>query len=159
MRFLLVFLTLFIHWVIWSGLFDAFHLSLGIISCGLVTLMSGDLMFQRRDFKDLPKEAIRFVSYLVWLFYQIILSNIHIIKIVLSHDMYDKINPKVVKFKSSLKKESSLVTFANSITLTPGTVTIVIKDGVYYVHAIDEHVSADLPGEMEKRSGHVFLEN
>ncbi len=158
MRFLVVFIILFIHWIIWSGQFDAFHLSLGVISCGLVAFISSNIMFQRSDFKELPKEALRFFTYLFWLYWQTILSNIHILKIVFSHDMYDRINPKVVKFKTFLQKDSSLVTFANSITLTPGTVTIYIKDGRYYVHAIDESVAQGLPGDMEKKSGFIFGE-
>lgn len=158
MKFLVTFLVLFVHWLIWSGLFDAFHLSLGLLSCGLVAFISNNLMFQRNDFRELPQEALRFVRYFFWLYWQTILSNIHIMKIVFAHDMYERINPKVVKFKTFLQKESSLVTFANSITLTPGTVTFFIKDGKYYVHAIDEAVASDLPGEMEKRSGFVFGE-
>ncbi|PIP08633.1 MAG: protein MnhE, partial [Syntrophobacteraceae bacterium CG23_combo_of_CG06-09_8_20_14_all_50_8] len=52
-----------------------------------------------------------------------------------------------------MKNDLSLVTFANSITLTPGTITVLIKDGYYYVHAIDMKVAGDLPGEMEERVG------
>jgi multicomponent Na+:H+ antiporter subunit E len=53
-----------------------------------------------------------------------------------------------------------MVTFANSITLTPGTITVEIKDGEYYVHAIDEEVAYDLlyGGEMEDRVAHVYME-
>jgi len=158
MKFFFTFIILFIHWVVWSGLFDVFHLSLGVISCGLVLLMSKNMMFQRESFSDFPKECVKFFKYFFWLYWETILSNIHVLKIVFAHDMTEKINPKVVKFKSFLKKDSSLVTFANSITLTPGTVTIVIKDGVYYVHAIDEAVAESLPGDMEMKSGEIFDE-
>jgi len=53
-----------------------------------------------------------------------------------------------------------LVTFANSITLTPGTITVDIKEGVYDVHALSEKVSEDLlSGEMENRVAHIFMED
>ncbi|MBW2194327.1 MAG: Na+/H+ antiporter subunit E [Deltaproteobacteria bacterium] len=50
-------------------------------------------------------------------------------------------------------------TLANSITLTPGTITMDIKDGVFYVHAVSQKVADDLnAGEMEDRVAHIFME-
>lgn len=58
-----------------------------------------------------------------------------------------------------MESDISLVALANSITLTPGTITIDIKDGVYYVHAISKKVAEDLmTGEMEDRIAHIFME-
>lgn len=159
MKYLIVFVILFVNWVIWSGLFDAFHLSLGAISCLLVTLMSSDLLFKRKEFKatDLL-EAFRFLAYIPWLLYQIILSNIHVAKIVLRPDM--PIDPEVVRYKTRLKKDISIVTFANSIILTPGTITADIIEGELYVHCLDKKVADDLmTGEMEDRVAHVFGED
>ncbi len=79
-------------------------------------------------------------------------------KLVLNPNMNDLIDPHIIRFKTKLKKDMSLVTFANSITLTPGTITILIRDGYYLVHAIDMTVAGDLPGEMEERVGHIFME-
>ena len=50
------------------------------------------------------------------------------------------------------------MTFGNSITLTPGTITVLIKKGYYYVHALDRFAAESLPGGMEKKIGHVHLE-
>lgn len=159
MKHIIVFVILFINWVIWSGLFDAFHLSLGAISCLLVTLMSSDLLFKRKTFKtgDLA-EAFRLVAYIPWLFYQIVLSNIHVAKIVLRPDM--PIDPEVVIYKTRLKKDISITTYANSITLTPGTITADIINGDMYIHCLDKKVADDLmTGEMEDRVAHVFGED
>jgi multicomponent Na+:H+ antiporter subunit E len=146
--------------MIWSGVFDAWHLSLGVISCALVTYMSHDLLFQREKFqkKDIT-ETIRFIKYIPWLIYQIILANIHVAKVVLHPKMNDLIDPHIIKFKTKLKRDMSLVTFANSITLTPGTITILIREGEFFVHALDMKVAGDLPGEMEERVAHIFLED
>jgi multicomponent Na+:H+ antiporter subunit E len=148
-----------LFWVIWSGLFDAWHLSLGVISCIFVTYISHDLLFQREKFqkKDLA-ETIRFIKYIPWLLYQIVLANVHVAKLVLNPNMNDLIDPHIIRFKTKLKKDMSLVTFANSITLTPGTITLLIRDGYYLVHSIDMNVAGDLPGEMEDRVGHIFME-
>ena len=73
--------------------------------------------------------------------------------------MMDLIDPKIIKFKSYLQKDLSLVTFANSITLTPGTITVYIStDGGFSVHAIDKKSAEGLPGEMEARIARAFGE-
>lgn len=159
MRYVITFIILFINWIIWSGLLDAFHLSLGVISCLIVTFMSHDLLFKRRDFslRDLG-EAFRLMIYIPWLMYQIILSNIHVAKIVLKPDM--PIDPDIVPYKHKLKKDISVTTFANSIILTPGTITAEIIDDTFYVHCLDKKVADDLlTGEMEERVAKVFGED
>lgn len=158
MRCVLMFLILFVHWVIWSGMLDAFHLSLGVISCAIVTFMSHDFLFQREKFTwSAVSEAFRFIAYIPWLMYQIVLSNIHVAKIVLNPEM--PIDPKFVWYDCTLKKDISQVTLANSITLTPGTITTEITDGRYYVHCLDQKVADDLmAGDMEKRVARIFEE-
>ncbi len=158
MRYFIVFFILYLNWILWSGKFDAFHLSLGVISCALVTFMSHDLFLTRK--KITPKivvESIRFIKYIPWLLYQIVLSNIHVASLVLSPRM--PIDPKLIRYKTKLKTDIELVTFANSITLTPGTITADIIDGEYVVHALSRKVADDLmTGEMEDKVAHIFKE-
>ena len=86
-----------------------------------------------------------------------ILANLHVAKLVLAPSGID---PQLVKVKSKLKSDISMVTFANSITLTPGTITMDIDDGEFYVHALSQKVADDLlSGDMENRVAHVFFEN
>jgi multicomponent Na+:H+ antiporter subunit E len=156
MTHIATFIMLFVSWTLWSGKFDAFHLSLGVISCTLVTFMSNDLLFKNKTFsKRQVMETIRFTKYIPWLLYQILLSNIHVAYLVLSPK--PPIDPKIIRFKTKLKKEMSLAVFANSITLTPGTITADIKDGEYYVHALSKKVADDLlTGEMENKVAEIF---
>ena len=160
MRYGITFIILFLCWIIWSGIFDAWHLTLGVISCSLVTYLSNDLLFKREKFlsKDWV-EVKRFIIYMPWLIYQIILANIHVAYLALSPKM--PIQPSLIGFTTKLKKGISLLTFANSITLTPGTITADIRGGSYYiVHALDRKVADDLlTGEMENRVAHVFEED
>lgn len=158
MKYLFTFVLLFLNWVIWSGMLDLFHLSLGAISCGIVSFMSADLLFKRADLSlDFFREAFRFIRYVPWLLYQIVLSNLHVAWLVLHPRM--PIEPRLVRFKSRLKKEMSRVAFANSITLTPGTITADIDGDTYVVHALSRTTAADLAsGDMEKRVGRIFLE-
>jgi len=159
MAFTVTFVILFIFWILMSGYFDFFHIPLGIISCTLVAYISHDLLFKDIKSKNKHIEVIRFIKYLPWLLYQIVLANLHVAYLALHPNMPKLIDPHIIKFKTKLKKDMSLVTFANSITLTPGTITVLIKEGYYYVHAIDRFVAESLPGDMEKRVGHIYMED
>ena len=159
MAFTVTFIFLFIFWILMSGRFDYFHLSLGIISCAIVAHASHDLLFKDIRAKKRHIEVIRFIKYLPWLLHQIVLANIHIAYLALHPRMLKLIDPHIIRFKTRLKKDLSLLTFGNSITLTPGTITVLIKEGHYYVHAIDRFVAEGLPGDMEKRVGHIYMED
>ncbi len=157
--FLLTFLIMFIFWILLSGKFDLFHLSLGIISCFIVAFFSGDLLFPELKTKGLLRSWIRFIRYIPWLLYQIFLANLNLLYLTFHPRMMDLIDPRIIKFKSRLQNDLSLVTFANSITLTPGTITVYTSiDGDFKVHAIDKRSREGLPGEMENRIVKVFGE-
>ncbi|MCX7981997.1 MAG: Na+/H+ antiporter subunit E [Syntrophales bacterium] len=157
MIYILLFIFLLLFWVIFSGLFDAWHLGLGIVSCGIVTWLCRGLLPKKLIIRDLLIIP-RFLIYIPWLLWQIVLANIYMIYIVFHPRMRDIIFPHVVKFRSQLKGDLGLTTFANSITLTPGTITIAIDRETFYVHAINEKVAQSLPGEMEKRVKKIFRE-
>ena len=74
--------------------------------------------------------------------------------------MMELIDPRIIKFRSKLGSDLALVTFANSITLTPGTITVDVSiDGDFKVHAIDKASGDPLPGEMEARVSKAFGED
>ncbi len=159
--FLVTFFIMFVLWVLLSGKFDAFHLSLGIISCSIVAYFSANLLFETRTMKvtRLLRSWIRFVRYVPWLMYQIFLANLHVLYLTFHPRMMDLIDPRIIKFRSKLQGDLSRVTFANSITLTPGTITVYVTlDGNFSVHAIDKKSREGLPGEMEKRIARAFGE-
>ncbi len=159
-RRVVTFIILFTLWCIFSGMFDAFHLSLGVISCLIVTLISGDLIFKNKKVTaEHVREGINFIKYIPWLLYQILLANIHLAYLVLHPKM--PIEPSVIQYKSKLKKDISKVVFANSIILTPGTITMdITENNEFIVHCISQKVADDLyTGEMEERVAHVFNED
>lgn len=151
--FLLTFPLMMLVWVVLSGKFDAFHLGCGVFSCALVAWFSGDLLFPY----GLKRHSawilfVRFPAYLPWLLYQIFLANMHLLKLTFSPRIKDAISPRVIRFHSKLKSELAITAFANSITLTPGTITVRVSyDGDFVVHAIDKASADPLPGEMEER--------
>ena len=116
-----------------------------------------DLLFVNVRVGDIRTVTWRFIVYIPWLIKQIFLANIHVASLVLHPKM--PIEPQILTFKTKLESDISSVTLANSITLTPGTITIDIKDGVFYVHALSKKVADDLnAGEMEDRVAHIFME-
>jgi multicomponent Na+:H+ antiporter subunit E len=154
---IVVFVLLAAFWIPFSGMFDAFHLTLGVLCCAFVAIISHKLLFDDFSKGGKLKKTGRFILYIPWLIYQIVLSNIHVMKLVINPA---RVKPRVVRFKTVLKSDLSKVTLANYITLTPGTVTMHIIDGEFFVHALDQQVADDLlTGEMEKRTAHVFCED
>jgi multicomponent Na+:H+ antiporter subunit E len=157
--FLLTFFVAFATWIVLSGKFDLFHITLGIISSLIVASFSGDLMLSASRKKGLPSQWLRFIRYLPWLLYQVFLANIHVMYLVFHPKMMELIDPRIIRFKSKLNREMSHLIFANSITLTPGTITVFVSIyGDYAVHAIDEKCGQSLPGEMEKRVAKILGE-
>jgi multicomponent Na+:H+ antiporter subunit E len=156
------FFVMFLFWTALSGKFDGFHLGMGIFSSGLVAWLSHDLLFEGHTKKLGPTlvEIVCFLRYLVWLFGQIVLANFHIAGLALSLHPRKHLEPHIIKFKTSLKTDFARFVLANSITLTPGTVSVRIEEDTFYVHAITRRSSADLagpgPGEMERWVAWVF---
>lgn len=147
-------------WIVLSGKFDLFHLTLGIISSLIVAYQSADLVFISPDLKGYLGNSLRFARYIPWLVYQVFIANLHVMYLVFHPRMMEVIDPRIIHFKSRLQKEISHLIFANSITLTPGTITVYVSGiyGDYTVHVIDAHSGESLPGEMEGRVGRVFGE-
>lgn len=156
MRYIYTFLIMLGFWVLLSGKFDAFHLSLGILSSLIVSFISADLLFENQIKKGLFPQTWRFFKYTFWLLYQIIIANIQVAFLALHPKMKDHLDPTIVTFKSKLTQNMARVAMANSITLTPGTITIRMEDDVYYVHALTRKFAAGLPGEMEERLANIF---
>ncbi len=146
-------------WILLSGRFDTFHIGLGLISSAIVSYFSSDLLFSSSRVQGLLSQWVRFIRYIPWLLLQIIKANLYVTYLVFHPRMMELISPRIIKFRSKLKNDVALVTFANSITLTPGTITVYVSiDGDFKVHAIDEASGEPLPGEMEARIAKAFGE-
>ena len=157
--FVLTFFIMFFFWVLFSGKFDLFHISLGVGSSLIVAALSKDLLFPQGIKSGFIICWLRFAGFVPWLFYQIFLANLRILYLVFHPRMMELIDPKIINFSSKLTNDISRTTFANSITLTPGTVTVNVSVlGKFRVHCIDEKSGRSLPGEMEQRIAKVFKE-
>ncbi len=157
--YILTFVILFGIWLLLSGRFDLLHLGLGLASCLLVTIFSADLLLPAPNTPRLPGLWFRFIKYIPWLLYQVLVANIHVMYLVFHPRMMDLIDPSIMEFDSRLKSDMSRVTLANSITLTPGTITVHISIyGHITFHVIDIESGKTLPWIMEARIADVFEE-
>ena len=142
-------LALYGLWLLLSGYFVALLLSLGAGSVIAVVWIA-----HRMDVIDHEGHPVHLTGraflYWPWLIVEIVKSNIDIAKVILSAKM--PINPSVIELKATQETELGQVIYANSITLTPGTVTIAIDRDIMSVHALTRDAAQGLQtGDMDRR--------
>jgi len=138
-------------WVVFSGRIDPTHIGLGILSSLVVTSLSWRLLWQRpdMDFGQRLGQWLGLAKYTFWLLGQIVLANLNILKLAFSPKT--KVDPVIVHRKTRLQSDFARYLLAQSITLTPGTVTVKIDDDELVVHAINHEAADSLNGSMERR--------
>lgn len=158
LSFLITFIFMFLTWIVLSGKFDPLLLWLGAISSFFVAYYFYDLLFPAME-QGYVKVFFRFIRYIPWLIWEIIKANFHLLYLAFHPRMKDLIDPHIIIFKTNLKSDIAIATLANSITLTPGTITVTAdSDGVFRVHAIDRESAKGLPGTMLKKVAEIFGE-
>jgi multicomponent Na+:H+ antiporter subunit E len=122
-------------WIAFTTTFASQELITGIVVTAIISLFSIPL-FTCCTLKILaPKRIFYMIWYLFVFVRELIKSNLDVARRVISPSL--PINPGIVKFKSKLPTEYSKMVLANSITLTPGTLSIDIIDDTFYIHWID----------------------
>jgi len=130
---------LFAFWITLNGRFTAEVIAIGILISVLASLLNyGFLGISFATEKKAWSKIFLVIGYLGTLVVEIVKSNWQMIKLVLSPVI--AIKPQLIYFDSPLRSEIGQVILANSITLTPGTITVKLADGKFAVHAIDAGV-------------------
>ncbi len=142
LSFLLTSIIMFIFWFSLSGQTAPMFLILGVVSSLLVAYWSHDLLIGKMVKGPDLRRIILLIKYFLWLAWEIVLANLHLIYLVLHPKM--PIEPSIVRFKHDLKTDMGIALFANSITLTPGTITIDANRHEYIVHAVSMKTAQDL---------------
>ena len=149
-RFLVTWVILALFWIALSGHYDAVHLTFGLVSVTLVSWISHRHIAAGARVGDEALCLVRLAAYLPWLLWQIALANVDVLLRVLG---IRPVDPRLIRFKPDLENDFGRVAMANSITLTPGTVTVdVEEDGSFIVHAVSPDAARGvLTGAMERR--------
>ena len=161
----LQFVILFAFWLLLSGRYQAKYIIIGAISAALVTFLTNDLFYfalQRGEKLGIKSGQVfrqmwRFLLYIPWLLLQIILANVQVAYLVLHPKM--PIEPALFLFRTRMRKGMAQVTLANSITLTPGTITVRLENGNYIIHTLKPPLASGLvDGTMQSKVARVYLE-
>ena len=144
-----LFVALFSIWLLWSGHYTSLLLTLGLFSCLLVLLAVRRMV--TIDHEAAPVEiSLRTLVYLPWLGWQIVKSNLDVARRIVQPRM--PIRPHVLKVRAGQRSDLGRVVYANSITLTPGTVTIGVEGDEFTIHALTDEAGAGVTaGDMNDR--------
>ena len=145
--FILVFLMLF--WMLLSGHGEPLILAFGMLSSLLVTLL-----IARMDSRDGEpatfRPGIRVMHYFGWLFWQVVRSNIDVARRIWNPSL--PIRPSWQRLDTEVTTPLEKTLYANSITLTPGTLTTDVREDHFMIHSLTpEGIEALRKGEMERR--------
>ncbi|ETX05071.1 MAG: hypothetical protein ETSY2_25085 [Candidatus Entotheonella gemina] len=159
-------IILFAFWVVLSGKFDAFHLGIGGISAVCIALGTQHLLLREPAIVSDARHPLMAISwgrllffYVPWLAWQVVLSGLQVAWLVLHPKM--PISPCMVQFETPLPHELARLTLANSITLTPGTVTLDVEGDTFVVHALTTSSAVALTprtgqGRMQRRVENLY---
>lgn len=134
---IVLFIIGFIMWCLFNWPVDLTHIILGIIVSLIITMITGDLFVQRPHLLLHWKRYLWFLYYIPLFLWECLKANIDVAYRVIHPKLL--INPGIVKVKTTLKSDTGLTFLANTITLTPGTMSVDIdrENGFLYIHWIN----------------------
>lgn len=143
-------LILFGIWLLWSGQNDVLLISFGIGSCLIVTLLSRRMQIVDEEGAPLQLGLRPFTSYMPWLIKEIVIANVDVARLILHPRL--PISPRMIRVRASQKGDLGRVIYANSITLTPGTVSVDIAGDEIAVHALTRKAAElEASSDMDRR--------
>jgi multicomponent Na+:H+ antiporter subunit E len=147
----LVFAASFVFWFLLAGHFAPIDIAMAILGSALVARVNRD----QERLSGVFRQAGPLLLYAPWLAREIWRANLQVLRIVLHPRL--PIDPVVVRLRTSFTSQLATTTLANSITLTPGTVTLDVEGDELVVHALTAAAAVDLlAGGMARRVGAVF---
>ena len=159
---IIVFILSFLIWVAMTSILDLQEVIAGVILAFIVALIAGEFLITSEKKKHIFHRYFSAMLYLFRFMWEMIKANFHVAYIVINPML--PIKPGIVKIRTKLTKDSALTVLANSITLTPGTLTVDIdpEDKALYIHWIDvaskdiETNTKLIGGRFEKLLTEVF---
>ncbi len=154
---------LFGLWLVLSQKYDVFHLTLGALSAGVVALLSEWLVRQAPPIVEPNGRTLlrmpwhRVAVYLPWLGAQVVIASLQVAYVVLHPRV--PVSPRLLRLRACYPHTLGRLTLANSITLTPGTVTLDVDGDEFLVHALTETSARELErGAMVDRVSRLYGE-
>lgn len=159
---LIVFGLSFLVWVALTSIRDIQEVAAGLLVALLVALLAGHFLITTDKEKHIFFRIFAAIIYFFSFLWEMIKANIHVAYLVIHPGV--PIKPGIVKIKTGLKKDAAITVLTNSITLTPGTLTVDInpENNDIYVHWIDveatdvDQATQKIGGKFEGRLTEVF---
>ncbi len=149
MRRIIYFILAFITWVVLTWSVDIQFIIAGLAASAIVSILFHEMLPKEHHIFISPVRFFWFLVYVPVFFYYILMANLDVVYRALHPAM--PIKPGIVKIKTKLKTDSGITALANSITLTPGTLTVdLTDDGYLYIHWIN--VKSD---DVEEATKHI----
>ncbi len=153
LQFLNLWLTLFIIWMIANATLAYDTVLAGVIICAIIALAFSTFARVYSVIRWSPQVLYYYLKYLVVFFIELVKANVSVMRLVFSPRI--NIKPGIVEIKTGLKSPIGRLALANTITLTPGTLVVDIKDDSLFVHCINigstdqAEATAEISGRFE----------
>ncbi len=157
MRVLQATAPLFAFWLVVTGTLAPTEVALGLAVSAAVGTLAAKYLWPQDPPMLTWRQAGRLLAYVGHLLRSVFVAAIQVAEVVLDPRM--PIDPIVITHRTSFARDISRVTFANSITLTPGTITVDVVGDAFVIHCLSEEFADEIAsGELERRVAHVFEE-
>ena len=138
-----MYLLFLFAWIIFNGKVTLEILIFGvIIAAVMLAFMCKFMDYSLKKEVNVYRKSIWFLAYVVLLIREIVKANLAIIPKILTIE--EEMEPVIVSFRTTLKSDFTKMLLANSITLTPGTITISLENDEYVIHCLDASLASDL---------------
>ncbi len=149
--------ALFVFWLAVTGSFHPADVVSGLVLSGLLGVWSARFLWPQQAPVLTPKQAAGFAAYVPRLVASVVVAAVHVAEVVFDPRM--PIDPVVISHRTSFTRDVTRVAYANSITLTPGTLTVDVEGDTFHIHCLAERFADDITsGELEQQVARVFEE-
>jgi multicomponent Na+:H+ antiporter subunit E len=147
--------VIFLFWLAISASVAPPDLAIGAVLSLLLGWGSARFLWAGQGPRISPARLRTLSRYVLWLGGQVILSAVHVARLVIDPRM--PISPRLIVRRTGLRRQASRMAFAHSVTLTPGTLTVDVTDATFVIHCLDaQSAAAILSGELERRIAEAF---
>ena len=142
-----MFVLFFLIWVIFNGQLTVEIAAFGVVIAGVMYwFLCKFFDYSPRCDLFLCKKAPLLLQYILTLVWEIIKANLTVFRLIYTAEY--ELEPAVVHFKTNLSSAFARVLLANSITLTPGTITVALTDNEYTVHCLDKELAEGISSSV-----------
>lgn len=142
-----MFLLFFLVWIIFNGNITVEIAIIGLaVAAAVFAFICKFMDYSLKKEILLYKKLLAFIGYVIILIIEIIKANIAVIHMIVTQR--EVVEPVIVRFRTKLRTETARVILANSITLTPGTITVSLEGDEYEVHCLDKSLAEGIEDSM-----------